>query len=63
MAQQSYKYFYFYTTFRCYKILLDDIDASTFRQIDDDTFEDKDYIYTIKENAWKEEYPFDKKKK
>lgn len=42
--------------------LLDDIDASTFRQIDDDTFEDKDYIYTIKENAWKEEYPFDKKK-
>ena len=43
--------------------LLDDIDASTFRQIDDDTFEDKDYIYTIKENAWKEEYPFDKKKK
>lgn len=43
--------------------LLDDIDASTFRQIDDDTFEDKDYIYTIKEKAWGEEYPFIKKKK
>ena len=22
MAQQSYKYIYFYTTFRCYKILV-----------------------------------------
>lgn len=43
--------------------LLDDINASTFRQIDDDTFEDKDYIYTIKEKAWGEEYPFIKKKK
>lgn len=43
--------------------LLDDIDASTFRQIDNGTFEDKDYIYTIKEKAWGEEYPFVKKKK
>ena len=43
--------------------LLDDIDAPTFRQIDDDTFEDKDYIYTIKEKACGEEYPFVKKKK
>lgn len=43
--------------------LLNDIDAPTFRQIEDDTFEDKDYIYTIKENAWREEYPFIKKKK
>ena len=24
MAQQSYKYIYFYTTFRCYKILVCD---------------------------------------
>ena len=43
--------------------LLDDIDASTFRQIDDETFEDKSYIYTIKEKAWGEAYPFVKKKK
>lgn len=43
--------------------LLDDIDASTFRQIDDETFEDKSYIYTIKEEAWGEAYPFVKKKK
>ncbi|MDE6017316.1 MAG: DKNYY domain-containing protein [Muribaculaceae bacterium] len=43
--------------------LLDDIDASTFRQIDDETFEDKSYIYTIKKNAWRETYPFVKKKK
>lgn len=40
-----------------------DIDALTFRQIDDDTFEDKDYTYTIKEKAWGEAYPFIKKKK
>nr|MBD5378000.1 hypothetical protein [Bacteroides sp.] len=43
--------------------LLDDIDASTFRQIDDETFEDKSYIYTIKEKTWGETYPFVKKKK
>lgn len=43
--------------------LLDDIDASTFQQIDDETFEDKSYIYTIKEKAWGEAYPFVKKKK
>lgn len=34
-----------------------------FRQIDDDTFEDKDYVYTLKERAWGEKYPFIKKKK
>ena len=43
--------------------LLDDVDASTFRQTDNDTFEDKNYIYTIKEKAWGEAYPFIKKKK
>lgn len=42
---------------------LDDIDAATFRQIDNNTFEDKDFIYTIKERAWGEDYPFVKKKK
>ena len=42
---------------------LDDIDASTFRQIDDYTYEDKNYIYTLKNRAWEEEYPFIKKKK
>lgn len=42
---------------------LDDIDAASFRQIDDEMFEDKYYIYTIKENAWREEYPFERKKK
>lgn len=42
---------------------LDDIDAATFRQIDDKTFEDKNYIYTIKENSWQYDYPFDKKGK
>ena len=42
---------------------LDDINAATFRQISDEVFEDRNYIYTIKENSWKEEYPFDKKRK
>lgn len=42
---------------------LDDIDAATFRQISDEVFEDRNYIYTIKENSWKEDYPFDKKRK
>ena len=51
------------TSIHIYCKLLDDIDASTFRQIDNGTFEDKDYIYTIKEKAWGEEYPFVKKKK
>lgn len=40
--------------------LLDDIDAATFRQVDDETFEDKRYIYTIKRGG---KYPFEKKKK
>lgn len=48
----------------CDQNRLDDIDAATFRQINDNTFEDKEFTYTIKENLWKEnEYPFDKKKK
>lgn len=42
---------------------LDDIDAATFRQIDNNIFEDRNFIYTIKERAWGEDYPFDKKKK
>lgn len=42
---------------------LNDIDAATFHQIDDEIFEDKNFIYTIKENVWKEEYPFNRKKK
>ena len=42
---------------------LDDIDAATFRQIDDETFEDRDFVYTIKEFVWKERYPFDRKRK
>ena len=42
---------------------LDDINAATFRQISNEVFEDRNYIYTIKENSWKEEYPFDKKRK
>lgn len=42
---------------------LDDIDATTFCQINDEVFVDKNYIYTIKENAWREAYPFDKKRK
>lgn len=42
---------------------LDDIDASTFHQISNEIFEDKNFRYTIKENSWKEEYPFDRKKK
>lgn len=42
---------------------LDDIDAATFRQISDEVFEDRNYIYTIKENSWREEYPFDRKRK
>ena len=42
---------------------LDDIDATTFRQISDEIFEDKNFRYTIKENAWREEYPFNKRRK
>lgn len=42
---------------------LDDIDATTFCQISDEIFEDKNFRYTIKENAWREEYPFNKRKK
>lgn len=42
---------------------LNDIDAASFRQIDDEIFEDKYCIYTIKENVWKEEYPFERKRK
>lgn len=40
-----------------------DIDAPTFRPIDDKTFEDKNYIYTIKNNAWAQDDPFERKKK
>jgi outer membrane protein assembly factor BamB len=36
------------------------IDASTFRKVDRLTFEDKNYIYTIKDQLWKETYPFEK---
>lgn len=42
---------------------LNDINAATFHQISDEVFEDRNYIYTIKENSWNDEYPFDKKKK
>ena len=42
---------------------LNDIDAASFHQIDDEIFEDKYYIYTIKENVWREEYPFERKRK
>lgn len=42
---------------------LDDIDAATFQQTDDNTFEDKHFIYTLKERPWGEDYPFDKKRK
>lgn len=42
--------------------LLDDIDAASFHQINDEVFEDRNYRYTIKENVWQEEYPFDKQK-
>ena len=62
--------FYFYghiaadknRVFFCRKPL-NDIDAATFRQRDDETFEDRNFIYTIKENVWREEYPFDRKRK
>jgi hypothetical protein len=43
--------------------LLKGIYAASFRQIDEETFEDKNFIYTIKEFAWKEEDPFNRKKK
>lgn len=43
---------------------LNDVDAVTFRQINDEKFEDKNYIYTIKENVCRHnKNPFDKKKK
>lgn len=42
---------------------LQDIDAPSFKQIDYDTFEDKDYIYIVKSNSIEKKYPFDKKKK
>lgn len=40
--------------------LLGYVDAATFRQTGEDTFEDRNYRYTIKNNAWKEKDPFDK---
>ena len=43
--------------------LLKGIDAASFRQINEETFEDKNYIYTIKESSWNEEDPFNRKKK
>ncbi len=44
---------------------LDDIDAATFKEITNDTFEDKDYIYTIKDFSKRrnDNYPFNKRKK
>lgn len=42
---------------------LDDIDATTFRQISDEVFEDKNFRYTIRENVWREDYPFEKIRK
>ncbi len=42
---------------------LDDIDAATFRQINDDKYEDRNFIYTMKPRSWQEEYPFEKKRK
>jgi hypothetical protein len=42
---------------------LDGIDAPSFCQTNDNTFEDKNYIYTIKDGAWEKDYPFDKQKK
>lgn len=42
---------------------LSDIDAATFRQIGEETFEDKNYIYTIKEKGFEQDYPFDRKEK
>ena len=62
--------FYFYghiaadknRVFFCRKPL-NDIDAATFRQRDYETFEDRNFIYTIKENVWREVYPFDRKRK
>lgn len=44
-------------------VLLNDIDAATFQQIDDKTFEDKKFTYPLKERPWGEDYPFDKKRK
>lgn len=43
--------------------LLSDIDASTFRQTGKEKFEDKDYVYTLKNRIYGEDYPFDKTKK
>lgn len=44
--------------------LLDDIDAATFRQIDNETYEDKDYIYRMPEIRYMQtDFSFDKKKK
>ena len=42
---------------------LHDIDAPTFRRINDETFEDKNYIYTLKDRAWAQDDPFERKKK
>lgn len=39
------------------------IDAATFKKVKDDTFEDKNYTYTIKDESWDNDIPFDKKKK
>lgn len=42
---------------------LDDVDAATFRQIDNESFEDANFKYKIKNRAWNEDYPFEKKEK
>lgn len=43
---------------------LDDIDAATFRQIDNETYEDKDYIYKMPEIRYRQkDFSFEKKKK
>lgn len=42
---------------------LDGIDAASFHQVSDGVFEDKDFRYTIKENSWREKFPFNREKK
>lgn len=43
--------------------LLKDVDAASFREISDEVFEDRNYIYTINIESMNTSYPFDKKKK
>lgn len=43
--------------------LLRDVDAATFHQTGEKTYEDRNFIYTLKENTWQEQYPFNKKRK